>query len=104
MPIYRLVPAALPADPTWDRAPNHGEVLVRASSSGEARAIAAMEEAIAAGSRTLHSTTQVTASAFRDPLLYSVIEDESGAFPSIGPVRVVRGNFTFAKPMVGHED
>jgi hypothetical protein len=104
MPIYRLVPAAQPDDPSWDRAPCHGEVLVRASSSGEARAIAAMEEAVAGGARKLHSTTQVIASAFRDPLLYTVIEDESGEFPAAGPVRVVRGNFTFAKHVTEHDD
>jgi hypothetical protein len=63
-----------------------------------------MEEAVAAGARTLHSTTQVTASAFRDPLLYSVVEDESGEFPAAGPVRALKGNFTFAKPVVGHDD
>jgi hypothetical protein len=104
MPIYRLVPTARPDDPGWDRAPNQGEVVVRASSSGEARAIAAMEESLAAGARTLPSTTQVTASAFRDPALYTVVEDESGEFPAAGPVRAVKSNFSFARPVVGHED
>lgn len=104
MPIYRLVPVARPEDPSWDRAPSHGEVFVRASSSGEARAIAAMEEAVAAGARPLHSTTQVIASAFRDPLLYTVIEDESGGFPAVGPARVVKGSFSFAKHVTEHDD
>jgi hypothetical protein len=104
MPIFRLVPIARPDDPSWDRAPNHGEIVVRASSSGEARAIAAMEESVAAGARKLQSTTQVIASAFRDPLLYSVIEDESGEFPAAGPIRMVKGTFSFPKPVVGHGD
>jgi hypothetical protein len=104
MPIYRLVPTARPDDPGWDRAPNHGEVLVRAASSGEARAIAALEESLAAGAHGTLSTTQVIASAFRDPLLYAVHEDESGEFPAVGPVRVVKGSFHFDRPVIGHTD
>ena len=42
MPIYRLLPSAPPDDPNWDRALNQGEVVVRAASSGAARAMAAL--------------------------------------------------------------
>ena len=34
MPVYRLVPIAAADDPNWDRAVNHGEIVVRAASSG----------------------------------------------------------------------
>jgi hypothetical protein len=95
MPIYRLIPIADPDDPHWDRALNQGEVVVRASSSGEARAIAALEEARVAIGGIPNSTTQVTASAFRDEKLYAVRDDTSGAFPAAGPVQVLAGNFSF---------
>jgi hypothetical protein len=45
MTIYRLVPSAPADDPNWGLAINHGEVVVRAHTTGEARAIAALEEA-----------------------------------------------------------
>jgi hypothetical protein len=95
MSVYRLVPIARSDDPNWDRAINQGEIVVRATSSGEARAIAALEEARAAVSHIPKSTTQVTASALRDPLLYGVIDDASGEFPASGPIKVLRGNFQF---------
>jgi len=31
--LYRLVPTARPDDSNWDRAPNRGEVVVRARSA-----------------------------------------------------------------------
>jgi hypothetical protein len=44
------------------------------------------------------TTTQVVASALRDPLLYTVVDDTSGEFEAAGPVRVVRGSFHFPDP------
>ena len=98
MPIYILRPTARPDDPNWGRAINQGEIIVRASSSGEARAIAALEEAAMATGRFPKTTTQVVASALRDPLLYTVVDDTSGEFEAAGPVRVVRGSFHFPDP------
>lgn len=102
MPIYRLVPSAAPDDPNWDRALNQGEVVVRASSTGEARAMAALEEARAATGEVPDSTTQVRASAFRDEKLYTVRDDTSGEFPEAGPVQVLRGRFSFPVGFAGH--
>jgi hypothetical protein len=93
MTIYRLMPSAPADDPTWRLAINHGEVVVRAHTTGEARAIAALEEASVRFGGIPPSTTQVVASAFRDAKLYTVMRDDSGAFEDAGPVHVLRGNF-----------
>jgi hypothetical protein len=98
MPIYILRPTARSDDPNWGRAINQGEIVVRASSSGEARAMAALEEASAATGKFPKTTTRVVASALRDPVLYTVVEDTSGRFEAAGPVRVVRGTFHFPDP------
>jgi hypothetical protein len=95
MTIYRLVPSAPPGDSGWQLALNHGEVVVRAHSSGEARAVAALEEASIRAHGVPPTTTQVVASAFRNEKLYTVKEDGSGAFEDSGPVRVLRGEFAF---------
>ena len=95
MTIYRLLPSAPADDPGWDLALNHGEVVVHAHSTGEARAIAALEEASIRAHGLPPTTTQVVASAFRNEKLYTVVEDDSGAFDDSGPVRVVRGEFAF---------
>ena len=105
MTIYRLVPSAEPDDPRWQRANFQGEVVVRAHSSGEARAIAALEEASVALGTVPMSTTQVTASAFRDEKLYTVREDHSGQYADEGPVRVLRADFEFPLGFLGiHQD
>lgn len=95
MTIYRLVPSAPADDPGWELALNHGEVVVHAHSTGEARAIAALEEASIRAGGPPPTTTQVVASAFRNEKLYTVIEDDSGTFDDAGPVRVIRGEFVF---------
>lgn len=104
MTIYRLVPAAAPDDPGWDRALNQGEVVVLAHSSGEARAIAALEEASQLVGRVPLSITQVIASAFRDEKLYSVHETAGTGFEDTGPARVLRGEFSFPDNFVVHVD
>lgn len=93
MTIYRLIPSAPPGDPNWGRAMNHGEVVVLAHTTGEARAIAALEEASLRFGGVPPTTTQVVASAFRDEKLYTVKKDLSGTFVDVGPVRVLRGDF-----------
>ena len=95
MPIFRLVPSADPSDPAWTLSINQGEVIVRAASSGEARAIAALQEASVAVGGIPKGTQQVAASAFRDEKLYTVREDDSGEFPEAGPYEVLRGTFSF---------
>jgi hypothetical protein len=87
--IYRLVPIARPDDPNWDRAPNRGEVVVRARSSGDARVVAAQAET-EAGKQGLF-TTEVTASAFLDEKLYTVRDEPEGRYPPIGPRIVLEG-------------
>lgn len=95
MTIYRLMPTASPEDPAWDLSLNQGEVVVRAQSSGEARAIAALAEASLRTESDRLQTTQEVASAFRDEKLYTVHEDDSGAFPEAGPNGVLSANFHF---------
>ena len=104
MPLYRLVPIAAPDDTNWDRALNQGEVVVRARSSGEARAIAALEEAEAAAGEPALATTQVRASAFMDDKLYGVEDETGGAWPADGEPGVVDGAFTFPPDYVPADD
>jgi hypothetical protein len=99
--VYRLVPIAPPDDTGWGGALYQGEIVVRARSSGEARALAARAEAAAAGEA--RTTTQVVASALREPRLYAVRRDGSGQFPDAGEPGVLRGTFSFS-PMVTHGD
>jgi len=100
MTVYRLIPTADPDDPNWDRAINHGEVVVLAQSTGEARAVAALAEAVWFSEGVPRATTQVTASAFMDERLYTVVEDDTGTFPDTGPVRVLVGNFSMPEDFV----
>jgi|SRR5690606_28086568 len=95
MPVYRLVPIADADDPNWDRAINQGEIVVRAASSGEARAIAALAEAEAATGAPPLATTQVRASALMDEKLYAVRDAPFDAWPGDGPPQVLAGSFHF---------
>jgi hypothetical protein len=86
--MFRLLPHRAGAH--WGRSQNHGEVIVRARSSGEARFVAASAEATLAhlaGERWF----ETAASAFRNPLLYRVIRDASGRFDVAGAAQVVCG-------------
>ncbi len=91
--IFRLVPLAASDDPNWQNAPSHGEVIVRARTSGDARIVASEAELdfteIDASPAEGNSTKE--ASAFRNEKLYSVIEETSGRFPSEGERGVVSG-------------
>ena len=100
MPIYRLIPSARADDPAWSMAVNQGEVVVRANSTGEARAIASLEEASQYTGGVPRVTKQVQASAFRNENLYSVVLDTTNRFPNAGPVRVLSGNFSFPDDLV----
>ena len=100
MTIYSLVPAAPPDDPGWDLSLNQGVVLVRARSSGEARALAALAEASQRTDAVPQFTTQVVASAFRDEKLYTVHEDLSGDYPNAGPDGVLSAEFHFPADFV----
>ncbi len=100
MPLYRLRPTARPGDTNWDRAINQGEIVVRARSSGEARALAALEEAEAAAGAPAAATTQVRASAFMDEKLYTVEDEPAGRWPAEGPAGVVDGMFDIPRSYV----
>jgi len=107
--IYKLVPSARPDDQNWDRAINQGEVVVRAVSSGDARIVAAYAEAAALSLKApVEATTRVSASAFRDSKLYTVVDDTSGEFPADGPREALRAVFevpaNYALPTVGTEE
>ena len=93
MAVYRLFPIARPDDSNWDRATNQGEVIVRARSSGDARVVASEGEARAAGKDPALETTQLLASAFRDPHLYAVRLVTDGTYPAKGPREVLEASF-----------
>lgn len=91
--LYRLVPIASDTDTNWDIAPNQGEVVVRARSSGDARVVAAEAELdymeIDALPADGNSTT--SSSAFRNEKLYTVIDETDPSCPLDGPREVVAG-------------
>jgi hypothetical protein len=91
--LYRLVPIASATDTNWDIAPNQGEVVVRARSSGDARVVAAEAELdyleIDALPADGNSTT--SSSAFRNEKLYTVIDETDPSYPLDGPREVVAG-------------
>lgn len=75
--VFRLVP--MRPGSHWGLSGSRGEVIVRARSTGEARALAAWSEAAASP-----YSDDGWASPFRDPRLYSVRRDNSGRFPAVG--------------------
>lgn len=91
--LFRLVPIASGADTNWDIAPNHGEVVVRARSSGDARVVAAEAELdymeIDALPGDGNSTT--SSSAFRNEKLYTVVDERNRSYSVDGPREVVAG-------------
>ena len=91
--LYRLVPVASATDGNWDLAPNQGEVVVRARSSGDARVVAAEAELdyleIDALPGDGNSTT--SSSAFRSEKLYTVVDETDPSYPLDGPREVVAG-------------
>lgn len=91
--LFRLVPVAAATDTNWDIAPNQGEVVVRARSSGDARVVAAEAELdyteIDALPGDGNSTT--SSSAFRNEKLYTVVDETDPAYAVDGPRGVVAG-------------
>ena len=91
--LFRLVPVAAASDTNWDIAPNQGEVVVRARSSGDARVVAAEAELdymeIDALPGDGNSTT--SSSAFRNEKLYTVIDETDPAYSVEGRREVVAG-------------
>jgi hypothetical protein len=100
MPIYRLTPIAEADDPNWGRATNNGELVVYAHSTGEACAIAALEEASQFTEGVPPVTTVVQASALLYTNLYTVVRDTSGEFADESPVRVLKATFRFPDNLV----
>ena len=74
----------------WGHSQNHGEVIVRAQSSGEARFVAARAEA-ALAHLTGERWFEMAAIAFRNPLLYRVIKDAPGRYEQACAAQVVSG-------------
>lgn len=91
--IFRLVPAAEPYDLNWDRAVNHGIVVVRAASPADARIVASEGEAdfLESPAKPGDGVSTRFASAFRDDKLYSVEEDGSGRWSAEGEREVLDG-------------
>lgn len=91
--LFRLVPVAAATDTNWDIAPNQGEVVVRARSSGDARVVAAEAELdyteIDALPGDGNSTT--SSSAFRNEKLYTVVDETDPAYDVDGPRGLVAG-------------
>lgn len=95
MRIYRLIPVAGPEDPNWSLSPYHGEVIVRAKTSGDARIVATEAEADFPehDAKPGEGVSTAGASAFRNEKLYTVIEDISGRYANEGPRAVLSGLF-----------
>ncbi|MFP1631838.1 hypothetical protein ACLB6G_08885 [Zhengella sp. ZM62] len=91
--IYRLRPAAANYDPNWDRAPNQGEVLVRALSPADARIVAseAENDFLESDAKPGDGVSTRFASAFRDEKLYEVLEMADAAHAAEGPRAVLEG-------------
>lgn len=93
MPIYKLYPLAHPQDPGWDLAMNHGEVLVRAKSSGDARLVAAQAEAASADRHNENDDIfSIRSSAFTDDKLYGVQQISDGGLNPEGKRGVIEGH------------
>lgn len=93
MEIYRLYPRAEALASNWDIAANHGVVVVRAKTSGDARLVAAEAEARAAepGRHENDDVFSVRASAFTDDKLYGVQKLETADFSTAGERAVLAG-------------
>ena len=86
MNTYRLIPQS--AGSHWGLHENRGEAIVRARSTGEARALAALAEAesIAPPGK---ARTVAARSAFRNPILYRVILCSDTGFGQDGDAGVL---------------
>lgn len=102
--IFKLRPAAADYDPNWDRAPNQGEVVVRAHSPADARIVASEAEADfpECGAKPGDGVSTRFASAFRDEKLYEVLEMHDAPFPAEGPRAVLAGRIR--NPLKTHTD
>lgn len=78
--LYRLVPVAADNDPNWLNGKSHGEVLVAALTSGDARVVAAERELdfMEIDAAPAEDKTTKMASVFRNEKLYTVIEVNNG--------------------------
>lgn len=78
--LYRLVPIAADDDPNWLNAKSHGEVLVAARTSGDARLVASERELdfMDIDAAPAEDKTTNMASVFRNEKLYTVIEVDNG--------------------------
>lgn len=87
--VYRLVPIRPAGDPSWELVPYMGEVVVRAESGGEARALASIALEHGDNSDPSARVDASFGSAFGDANLYSVKREDEGEYPAEGPKGVV---------------
>lgn len=93
MPIYRLYPLAEPGASNWDIARNHGEVVVRAKTSGDARLVAAEAEVdLARRHDENDDINSIRASAFTNEKLYGVQQISDGGLDPQGERGLMEGN------------
>lgn len=89
--IYRLAPIAHATDPNFDLAQFHGDVTVRARSSGDARLVAAEAEAAFAKQDPSMITTEFSASAFLNAHLYGVSQVTAAGYDPEGERQLLEG-------------
>ena len=92
--VYRLIPTAARNDRRFARDAFHGEIVVRAYSPSDARAVASEAEAACL------EEGQAAESPFLDEALYTVIEVPGVGFLRSGKRGVVTGRFV-ARPVAG---
>lgn len=97
--IYRLVPQVRDDDPNWQNSHNHGEIVVRALTSGDARLVAIEAEGdfLERDAKPAEGVSTTNGSAFRSEKLYTVVLEENSPFSTEGPRGVVSG--TIADPL-----
>lgn len=93
MPIFKLFPLAEPESSNWDIARNHGVVVVRAKSSGDARLVAAEAEVEAAKRHDENDDLySLRTSAFTNEKLYGVTRLYDSGLEQEGARAVLAGD------------
>lgn len=96
--IFRLVPTAARDDRRFARDALHGELVVRARSIEDARAVAIEAEQASRGGGARPAVSKD--SPFRDETLYTVIEVSGVEFLKSGKRGLIAGRFA-EKPVAG---
>jgi hypothetical protein len=101
MKIYRLVPAIAENEPNGRNAMAPGEIVVRAKTAVDARAVASDADIDFSGIDATHARRNLAelARAFRSETSYNVIEDRSGRYVPNGPRCVIEGGVRLDRPV-----